>query len=225
MQRFNHVDTWVFDLDNTLYEAESHVFVEMLKKSTAFIAQHFGISLEEANALRKDYFTKYGASWRGLMLEHDVPPHDIIQHMHDIDISPVIPCVITQDYVHRLPGRKIIFTNAPRHFADRMIRHLGLETHFDDIFTLEDAGYCPKPHIEAFKAFFEKYAIDPARTCMFEDSAPNLETAHSLGMTTVWIHGESEPGDLPFVHHKTDRLHNWLVSTLGKKDKDKDNVD
>lgn len=216
MRDFSHVDAWVFDLDNTLYEAESHVFVEMLKKSTDYIARRFRISHEAADILREQYYQKYGASWRGLMVEHGIPPADILIEMHDIDITPVPQCAITQESLTQLPGRRIIFTNAPRHFALRMTKHLGLDGHFEDIFTLEDADFCPKPHISAFNSFTDKYRIDPAKSCMFEDSAQNLKTAHSLGMTTVWCHGDSAPVDHPFVHHKTERLNSWLQDLLKK---------
>ncbi len=217
MDKFKHVDTWVFDLDNTLYDAESHVFVEMGAQMTNFVANHLGIDKAEADKVRKSFFHKYGTTLRGLMTEHGVAPDYFLSQVHDIDLSPVLPCSITQEYLSHLPGRKIIFTNAPAFFAKTMTKHLGIDHHFDGIFAIEDADYWPKPDPRTYNVFLEKHRVDPKTACMFEDMEVNLKPAYDLGMTTVWFHGEKDAADHAHVHHKSQKLPNWLQHTIRKK--------
>jgi len=220
MNRFRHIDTWVFDLDNTLYDAETGVFVKVGARMTDFIADLLKISPAEASILRKSYWKKYGTSMRGLMVEHNVEPRGFIDHVHDIDISDVPQCAITKEYLEHLPGRKIIFTNAPRHFAARMTKHLGIDHHFDHVFAIEDAAFLPKPHIDAYHEVIKKFQFDPKSACMFEDMEVNLKPAADLGMTTVWFHGrhqDPDGNDHPHIHHKAEKLADWLDRTVKKK--------
>jgi len=215
-EKFSHIDTWVFDLDNTLYDAEAHVFVECGRRMTDFVARHLGLEHEQAAKIRKDYYLKYGTTLRGLMTEHGVPPDDFLEEVHSIDISPVEVCTLTRDNLSRLPGRKFVFTNAPRGFAERMTEHLCIRNHFDAIFAIEDADYWPKPHMPTYEIFLKKFGIDPTAACMFEDMQVNLKPAHDLGMTTVWFHGSDTPPDHPHVHHQSEKLSRWISENLHK---------
>lgn len=217
MDRFSHINTWVFDLDNTLYDAEKDIFVKIGDRMTDYIVDLLRVSPEEANALRKDYWVKYGTSMRGLMVEHDIDPVLFMDHVHDIDISSVTQCAITKEYLEHLPGKKVIFTNAPRPFATRMTKHLGLDHHFDHMFTIEDALFIPKPHPDPYHAVIKKFQFDPREACMFEDMEVNLKTAADLGMTTVWFHGKNQAPEHPHIHHKAEKLADWLQHTIKKK--------
>lgn len=209
---FSHVDTWVFDLDNTLYDAETGIFPRVAQRMTGFIADILKVSHDEANVLRHKYYKQYGTSMRGLMTEHQVDPDHFLDHVHDIDVSDVPQCDITIERLAHLPGRKIIFTNAPRRFAATMTRHLGIDHHFDEVFAIEDADYLPKPHIDTYQTVIKRFDIAPARACMFEDMAINLKPAAELGMTTVWIHGKGQNAaeDHPYVQHRYGKLSDWL---------------
>ncbi len=215
MDKFGHIDTWVFDLDNTLYDAETHVFVQISARMTGSIADLLKISPAEADILRDRYWKQYGTSMRGLTVEHNIDPHHFLDHVHDFDISAVSPCAITREYLDHLPGKKIVFTNAPRAFATRMTRHLGIDHHFDHMFTIEDAGFLPKPHLDAYHAVIKSFQFDPARACMFEDMQINLKPAADLGMTTVWLHGAAS-ADHAHVHHKAAKLADWFQHTIKK---------
>lgn len=220
MDNFRDINTWVFDLDNTLYDAETGVFVKVGERMTDFIIDLLQVSPEEANHLRKEYWKKYGTSMRGLMVEHNVDPHLFLDHVHDIDISDVPQCAVTKEYLESLIGKKIIFTNAPRHFAERMTKHLGIEHHFDHIFAVEDADFLPKPYPEPYHTVIEKFQFDPKRACMFEDMEVNLKPAADLGMTTVWFHGKHQDPhehNHPHIHHKAEKLSDWLTRTIRKK--------
>lgn len=212
MRRFSHVDTWIFDLDNTLYNAECGIFLRVGERMTDYIAQRLSLPRDEANDLRHHYWKKYGTSMRGLMVEHKIDPDAFLDHVHDVNISDVPQCQITMEHLARLPGRKFVFTSAPRRFAADMTRHLGVHHHFESIFAIEDAGYLPKPHIETYHAALKKFEVQPVNACMFEDMAVNLKPAADLGMTTVWLHGKHQaPDDHAHVHHKFEKLSDWFL--------------
>lgn len=219
MDKFRHIDTWIFDMDNTLYNAEKHIFPQMATRMNSFISDLLSVPPEEAALLRKKYWEKYGTSMRGLMVEHGVDPNRFLDKIHEIDISEVDPCTITQEYLSHLPGRKIVYTNAPRHFATRMIKHLGLTHHFEDMFTIEDAGFIPKPDASGYHTMINKFQVNPKTSCMLEDMAVNLKPAAELGMTTIWLHGEHQSpddADHPHIHHKAVKMPDWLKSTIKK---------
>jgi len=210
---FARTDSWVFDLDNTLYDAESHVFVEVGKRMTDFVENHLKVPPAEAARLRQHYYKTYGTTLRGLMTEHGVDPHYFLEHVHDIDISVVPRCDITLAGLPQLNGTRFIFTNAPRRFAEAMTAQLGIRHLFEDIFAIEDAAYWPKPNIDTYHVFLKKHGVDPTKACMFEDMEVNLRPAHELGMSTVWFHGKNVlPEDLnhPHTHHKAEKLADWL---------------
>ena len=217
MDKFKHIDTWVFDLDNTLYDAATGVFNRIGDQMTLYVADQLKVPVEEASRLRKHYWETYGTTLYGLMKEHKIDPHHFLHHAHQIDISDVPQCVITKEYLARLPGKKVIFTNSSRAFAERMSRHLGIDHHFDHLFSIEDANFLPKPRLEPYQEVLKKFNVDPKRAVMFEDMEINLKTAHDLGMTTVWVHGDNKNPDthaLPHLHHKAETLADWLKKTV-----------
>lgn len=217
MDKFKHIDTWVFDLDNTLYDAESHVFPVCGDLMTDYVANLLSLDLAAAKIIRTSYYKKYGTTLRGLMTEHGIEPEEFLVKTHDIDLAPIAPCPITQETLSDLKGRKFVFTNAPRAFAVRMIDHLGIGGHFDDIFAIEDADYWPKPHAPTYDVFLDKFSIDPTTSCMFEDMEVNLKPAHDLGMRTVWLHGSNALEDYTHVHDRAERLPQWLQKFKGKE--------
>lgn len=208
---FDHIDTWVFDLDNTLYNADTHSFVEMGRRMTGFVARCLNLPEEEAARVRRDYYQRYGTTLRGLMTEHAVPPEEFLRHVHDFDLSPIAACAVTRDTLDRLPGRKIVFTNAPRDFAQRMLSHLGISRAIEGVFAVEDADYWPKPDMRAFDRFVANHGVTAASACMVEDMAVNLVPAHQLGMTTVWLHGDGEKTSHGHVHHVAQRLPDFFA--------------
>ena len=105
MQHFGHIKTWVFDLDNTLYDAETELFRLVADRMTDFVATFLKIETEDANRMRKHYYKTYGTTLRGLMVEHNLDPTDFLQYVHDIDYSIVAPCPLTQSGLTRLDGR------------------------------------------------------------------------------------------------------------------------
>lgn len=214
-----HVKTWVFDLDNTLYPADARVMDQVDRRMTEFVMKLLDLEWDAARAVQKKYWREYGTTLNGLMANHGVDMPAFLAFVHDVDHSVITPDPVLAERVGRLEGRRLVFTNGSVRHAEKVIDRLGLNGLFDDLYDIEAGGYMPKPHRESFDRFTAKHAVDPAGALMFEDSARNLETAASLGFTTVLIragehdpHGESAgPGDHPaHVHYAADCLRTFL---------------
>ncbi len=210
---------WVFDLDNTLYPASSNLFAQIDDRMRDFIAGHLGIPKDQAREIQKSYFNEYGTTLRGLMECCGIDPHSYLRHVHDIDITTVAPDPGLEAVLAKISGRKIIFTNATRAHAGRVMERLGVGHHFEAVFDIETAGFIPKPGREIYEKLVADLALDPARTVMVEDIARNLVPAAEIGMTTVWVRSETRwgkegaevgGGGDGHIHHQTDDLTDWL---------------
>ena len=209
------IETWIFDLDNTLYPASCNLFAQIEMRMEAFICAELATTVEEANALRRRYYQTHGSTLRGLMNEAAVEPRRFLEYVHAIDVTPVAPAPALDAALAALPGRKLIFTNADLYHAARVLDRLGIAAHFDDIFDIHAADYVPKPDHATYAYFVERFGIDARRAAMIEDIAKNLIPAHELGMTTAWVAGgpdwaRAEP-DAPHVHYVVEDLTEWLT--------------
>jgi putative hydrolase of the HAD superfamily len=185
--RFAHVDTWVFDLDNTLYPADSDLWPKIDARITLFLAELFGLDGISSRALQKFYYQRYGTTLNGLMLEHRIEPAEFLAFVHDIDRSSLAPDHSLASAISALPGRKLILTNGSREHALRTAEQLGLAEMFEDIFDIVAADLLPKPAEQTYLRFFEKHDVDPARAAMFEDIVHNLRVPHARGMVTTLV--------------------------------------
>jgi putative hydrolase of the HAD superfamily len=204
---FAHVETWVFDLDNTLYPPEIRLFDQIEAKMTAYVMRALGVERAEADALRSAYWRAHGTTLAGLMAEHALDPAPYLADVHDIDLAQVAESPALRDAIAALPGRRIVYTNGSREHARRVTRALGLDGAFDALYGFEDAGHVPKPVAAAFAAVFALDGVEPRRAAMFEDDPRNLVVPHGLGMRTVLV-GPAEPA--PHVDHQTDDLAAFL---------------
>jgi len=218
MKRFDHIDTWVFDLDNTIYNADEAIFIRMRQRMHEYISNLLNKPLKESGELSDFYYHTYGTTLAGLMKDHHIDPEDFLDYVHDLDISDVKRCDVVKERLSQLPGRKIIFTNAARLHAKRMIDYLGITSFFEDIYDISDAGYLPKPDPQSYDTFIKKFNINPQSACMLEDRAKNLKPAHDLGMTTIWFHlnNPEEQADQTgkHVHHQATDLKDWFTNYL-----------
>jgi putative hydrolase of the HAD superfamily len=190
----DHIDTWLFDLDNTLYPPSAGLFAHIDVKMRAFIQRLLGVDPVEARRVQKQFFHDHGTTLRGLMNEHGVEPSAFLDYVHDIDMSAVAPDTRLVEAMARLPGRKLVFTNADTAYAERVLERLGLGGAFEAIHCIHGMDYWPKPDRRAYEALTQRYRIDPARALFVEDMARNLKPAKALGMTTVWVNNGSERG-------------------------------
>jgi putative hydrolase of the HAD superfamily len=184
---FKHVETWVFDLDNTLYPHHLNLWQQVDERIRNYIVGLLNVTHDEAFRMQKDYYRRYGTTLRGLMAEHGLEPDEFLELVHQIDRSPLQPNPILGAAVAELPGRKFILTNGTRDHAEDVMRRLEIGRHFDDVFDIKAAGLEPKPGSLVYERFLARHNVDPARSAIFEDLARNLEVPHALGMTTVLV--------------------------------------
>jgi putative hydrolase of the HAD superfamily len=186
-----HIDTWIFDLDNTLYHPRINLFAEIDARMSRFIADMFSLSLVDARVMQKDFFLNHGTTLRGLMDVHGVEPQAFLDYVHDIDMHQLTPDLPLARALAELPGRKILFTNGDSAYANRVLDRLALRTSFDGIHCILATGLQPKPRQIAYDSLITAHAINPASAIFFEDMAINLVPAKAMGMTTVWVANES----------------------------------
>jgi putative hydrolase of the HAD superfamily len=182
--------TWLFDLDNTLHDADAHIFPSLGHAMREYIGRLLNLDEAEAGELRMRYWKRYGATLLGLMRHHGVDPRDFLRQthrFHDLERMVVAERGL-KAMLKRLPGRKIIFSNAPFHYTRRILAITGIGRCFDAVYSIERLRFRPKPATQSFLRLLRLEGL-AARACiMVEDSLPNLRTAKRLGMTTVWVH-------------------------------------
>jgi putative hydrolase of the HAD superfamily len=221
---FAGVETWVFDLDNTLYP--HHLLWEQVNdRIRTYTADFLKVSKDQAFVVQKDYYKRYGTTMRGLMTEHGLDPDAYLDYVHEIDHSPLQPNPALGAAIERLPGRKLILTNGTTKHADAVLRRLDIHHHFEDVYDIVAAELEPKPSKITYDRFLARHGVDPAKAAMFEDLARNLEVPHALGMATVLVVPEGqrdifretwerEGRDELYVDHVTDDLAGFLQQAI-----------
>ena len=181
--------TWLFDLDNTLHNASAHVFPQINQAMVTYICQHLGISETEATLLRQHYWQRYGATLLGLMRHHGTDPDHFLHHTHQfIDLPRMVVAEPSlRAMLQRLPGRKIVFSNAPRVYAEAVLAIAGIRRCFDALYSVEDLRYHPKPSTAGFLHVLRDEQLCARRCIMVEDTLLNLKAAKRLDMKTVWV--------------------------------------
>ena len=221
---WHRVDTWVFDLDNTLYESSAGVWPQVDARMTVYIMRLFGLDGLSARALQKFFYHRYGTTLRALMDVYDVDPADYLDFCHDIDHGGIAPNPALGAAIAALPGRKLILTNGSRGHAKAVATRLGFFDQFEAVFDIVDAAFVPKPDRRAYDAFLLAHGVEPGRAAMFEDIAANLAVPHALGMRTVLVlpatpdphreRFEQESVAAPHIGHVTSDLAGFLAGCV-----------
>ena len=183
----NKISTWIFDLDNTLYSADSGIFQQVHTLMSKFVSTHLNIDIKKATELQRKYYRQHGTTLRGLMDNHNVDPDHFLSEVHQLDYSIVGPNFKLNRELKKLKGRKIIYTNANRQHANDILIRLELTNVFDEIFDIKTANYIPKPEASPYEQIISDFNIDPITTIMFDDIAKNLVPAKNVGFASVWI--------------------------------------
>ena len=183
----NKISTWIFDLDNTLYSADSGIFQQVHTLMSKFVSVHLNIDIKKATELQRKYYRQHGTTLRGLMDNHNVDPDHFLSEVHQLDYSIVGPNFKLNRELKKLKGRKIIYTNANRQHANDVLIRLELTNVFDEIFDIKTANYIPKPEASPYEQIISEFNIDPITTIMFDDIAKNLVPAKNVGFASVWI--------------------------------------
>ncbi len=181
--------TWIFDLDDTLHDTRPHIMPHINRSMTAYVQEHLALDEPAAAALRVKYWRRYGATLLGLMRHHDTDPHHFLWHTHQF---PALRRMVVAERgalhaLRRLRGRKLVFSNAPAHYAHAVLEILGMATLFDAVYTIEHTRFRPKPDPAGFRSLLAAEHVVPGRAVMVDDALGNLRAARRLGLTTVWV--------------------------------------
>jgi len=215
---FRHVKSWIFDLDNTLYCADSGVFAQIERRMTDYVMAFLKLPREEAYARQKQLYREYGTTLNGLMREHGASPEDYLHYVHDIDLACLQADAALAGAIEKLPGHRFVFTNGCRDHAARILDRLGMTALFHDVWDIRTMDFQPKPQMEAYQCVVAASGVVCEQAAMFDDLARNLVPARALGMTTVWLksdapwgkHGplmDVAPGD---IDHENDNITQFL---------------
>jgi len=213
--KLRNFESWVFDLDNTLYPVTAKLFDQIDKRMCSYIANFLHLSRGEAYKIQKRYFQEHGTSLKGMMVNHKLDPIPYLEYVHEIDLSVIPQDKSMEEALDRLPGKKFVFTNAATDYAERVLKRIGIAHHFEDIFDIAAANFTPKPDPMVYKHFVKRYNIDPKNSVMVEDILRNLQPAADMGMKTVWVqtdrawaHADAETTKPDFT---TKNLTKWLA--------------
>ncbi len=183
---------WIFDLDNTLHDANARIFPSMHEQINAYLRRHFGLDEAGANEMRRGFWLRYGTTLNGLMRHYGTDPRRFLAETHRFPelADMVVHENALRHALARLGGRKLVFSNAPRQYVEGVLRAIGVARWFDAVYTIEDARFRGKPAAHGFHLLLRKHDIDPHRCAFLDDSLENLRTAKRLGMSTVWVSRE-----------------------------------
>jgi len=187
---------WFFDLDNTLHDASFRIFATINGTMNAWVMHHLEVDVVEAGRLRVDYWKRYGATLLGLVRHHAIDAHHFLRETHNFSQHPDFADMVRAEHglaslLRRLPGRKVLLTNAPAHYASAVLNHIGLHRHFQRRYSIESMrihrNFRPKPSRSMLRALLAREGVPAQRAVLIEDSLENLRSARAVGMRTVLV--------------------------------------
>lgn len=210
----SHIETWIFDLDNTLYPSSANLFDQIDGKMGDYVSRLLNIDRVKARQIQKHFFHTHGTTLSGLMKNHGVEPGHFLDYVHDIDLEVIDEDRALVEAIAALPGRKFVFTNGDAPYARRVLDRLGLGASFEAIHDIHACNYAPKPQHRGYETMCRTFNIQPDRALFVEDMARNLKPAKAMGMVTVWVNNGSESGsreaDSAFIDYEIAALTPWL---------------
>lgn len=183
---------WLFDLDDTLHDAATASMPGIHVAMGDYMQRELGLSAEAAQALRRRYWQRYGATLLGLVRHHGVRA---AHFLHDTHRLPGLESRVSghrHDFaaIERLRGRKLILTNAPRAYAQRVLAALRVGQLFEAVISIEDmvmfGQLRPKPDARMLRALCARLRVHPNRCVLVEDTLVHQKAARRVGMATVW---------------------------------------
>jgi putative hydrolase of the HAD superfamily len=212
------IETWIFDLDNTLYPASCRLFEQVQQRMNQFICERLSLSPEAAAELRRKYFVEHGTTMNGLMKVNRIDPHEFLAFVHEVDLACVPPDPALVAALARLRGRKIVHTNGSVRHAERLLDHLRVSDSFSGIVDIVAADFEPKPALAGYRLLLQRHSVEPKTAIMVEDMARNLAPAAELGMTTAWMRNgldwAAAESDRDYIHHIIDDLAGFLGAAV-----------
>jgi putative hydrolase of the HAD superfamily len=205
---------WLVDLDDTLHDASAHILPWVNRAMTDYVAEHLGVDEDQANSLRQIYWENYGATLLGLVKHHQIAPAHFLRLTHPDTPQLqtwVRPNQILARRLMRLPGRRVLLTNAPLHYAKVVLKARGLSHCFEKIISIEDMQFAgqlkPKPSISMLHKIIARLGALPRHCALIEDSVENLRAAKALRLKTYLVHGYRKPQSRkasPYIDHRVE---------------------
>ncbi|MEZ4770788.1 MAG: pyrimidine 5'-nucleotidase [Caldilineales bacterium] len=182
----------LFDLDETLYPRSAGVMPQIGRQIRRYIVETLGMAAEEADELARRYHHDYGTSLQGLLANHPIDPDQYLKFVHNLTLDALWPDPALDSLLASLPAEKVIFTNADRAHAERVLQRLGIRRHFSRIIDVVAVNYVSKPNLPAYTACLRLLDTAGDECVMIEDSGRNLQPAAALGMVTVLVDGNPD---------------------------------
>lgn len=213
---------WLFDLDNTLHDCSRHIFQVIDRAMSAAMAELLNVDWATADALRLEYWARYGATAIGLERHHGIGADAFLEASHRFDVAPLVHAEAgIAKKLARLPGRKILLTNAPRRYARNVLLALGILQEFETLWAIEDmrlqGRLRPKPSTAMLRQLLARLRVPASQVILVDDTLKNLRSAKSLGMRTVLTHHPDTPhnathnGRSPYVDMRVNRIGQLLT--------------
>ncbi|MGA7324187.1 MAG: pyrimidine 5'-nucleotidase [Rhodomicrobium sp.] len=195
---FAQVESWIFDLDDTLYPSATGLYEQMRNRIVLFLAELMNSDLATASKVHRYYYKRYGATLQAVVQRHKLPPDAFLDFVHNVDLSVLSRDERLIEALAALPGKRIVFTNGPARHAEAVLAALGIDFLFEAVCHIESRGFIGKPQRRAYELLFEQHAVEPKTAAIFEDREDNLVIPHELGMRTILVepggqHTESAP--------------------------------
>ena len=210
-------ENWIFDLDNTIYDIRSGLFIKISERITEYIMKFLSITREEASFVRSEMYRKYGLTLTGLMREYEIDPDEYLDFIHDVSHPELKYEKQLKLDLKNLSGRKFIYTNASQDHAKKILSVMGIEAEFEKILDIKATQYVPKPDPKSYDIMLKSFGILPNQiesSIFIEDTAKNLKPAKLLGLKTAWMENDRNLEDYKenaeFVDYKYSDLKSFL---------------
>ncbi len=219
VENFQNKKNWLFDLDNTLYSPTLGIFSQIDLRMKKFISNKIGVTETHAFEIQKKFYKQYGTTLYGLTKHYNINPDEFLNFVHNICLKNLNKCDALRKKIIQLPGRKFIYTNGDSKYAAKILKSLGLNNIFSDIFDIKKANYFPKPMKTSLNKLIKNYDIKPNEIVYFDDLQKNLKTAFLKGITTVLISSAnlSEKSYIDFRFKSIINALDMIIKTLNKK--------
>ena len=203
-------DTWIFDLDNTLHDAQKKIFPIINQKINQYISKSVKINITEADNLRQKYWDNYGATLEGLIKHHNINPTEFLEETHTLENFEelIVPMPDLIKVLSSINGQKILYTNAPKNYTNKVLKICQIEGYFNGVFSIEDSNFIAKPSTISMEFFIKKYQIKAAN--FVDDVKENLETANKFGLSTIWLTDEKEKPS--YIDKKISKLKDLITN-------------
>ncbi|PWA90825.1 haloacid dehalogenase-like hydrolase (HAD) superfamily protein [Artemisia annua] len=202
-------DCLLFDMDDTLYPMSLGLNHACRKNIEEFMRTYLNIEESEVPSMCLDLYREHGTTMAGLKaLGYEIDNDSFHAFVHGtLPYQTLKPDLVLRSLLLSMPQRKIIFTNADKAHAARVLSKMCLEDCFEGVICFEtlnnhsleesqnvnDGRMNPatriicKPSLESFQAAAIIANIDPNKTIFFDDSDRNIATAKAAGFHTVIV--------------------------------------